>query len=62
MKKLSKKQKLIGFIAILLVAVILAIVITTSIIRNNNQVANEGYCTTANAGFKHNMLITLKKE
>ena len=51
MKKLSKKQKLIGFIAILLVAVIIAIVITTSIIRNNNQVASEGYsATTANAG------------
>ena len=51
MKKLSKKQKLIGFIAILIVAVIIAIVITTSIIRNNNQVASEGYsATTANAG------------
>ena len=51
MKKLSKKQKLIGFIAILLVAVILAIAITTSIIKNNNQVANEGYAaTSANAG------------
>ena len=51
MKKLSKKQKLIGFIAILLVAVIIAIVITTSIIKNNNQVANEGYAaTSANAG------------
>ena len=51
MKKLSKKQKLIGFIAVLLVAVIIAIVITTSIIRNNNQVASEGYsATTANAG------------
>ena len=51
MKKLSKNQKLIGFIAILLVTVIIAIVITTSIIKNNNQVANEGYAaTTANAG------------
>ena len=51
MKKLSKKQKVIGFIAILLVAVIIAIVITTSIVRNNNQVASEGYAaTTANAG------------
>ena len=51
MKKLSKKQKLIGFIAILLVAVIITIVITTSIIRNNNQVASEGYsATTVNAG------------
>ena len=51
MKKLSKKQKLIGFIAILIVAVIIAIVITTNIVKNNNQVASEGYsATTANAG------------
>ena len=51
MKKLSKKQKLVGFIAILIVAVIIAIVITTSIVRNNGQVANEGYAaTSANAG------------
>ena len=51
MKKLSKKQKLIGFMAILIIAVIVAIVITTSIIKNNNQVANEGYAaTSANAG------------
>lgn len=51
MKKLSKKQKLISFVAILLVAVIVAIVITTNIISNNNRVANEGYlATTANAG------------
>ena len=50
MKKLSKKQKLIGFIAILIVAIIIAIVITSSIIKNNNQIANEGYfATTANA-------------
>ena len=50
MKNISKKQKLIGFIAILLVTVIIAIVITTSIIRNNNQVASEGYsATTASA-------------
>ena len=50
MKKLSKKQKLIGFIAILIVAVLIAIIITTSIV-NNNQVANEGYAaTSANAG------------
>ena len=51
MKKLSKKQKLIGFIAIILIAVIIAIVITTSVIKNNNQIANEGYSVaTANAG------------
>ena len=50
MKKLSQKQKLIGFIAILIVAAILAIVITKSIIKNNNQVANESYAAiTANA-------------
>ena len=52
MKKLSKKQKLIGSIAIILVAVILAIVITTNIVSNNNQIASqEDYlATTANAG------------
>ena len=52
MKKLSKKQKLIGCIAIILVAVISAIVITTNIISNNNQIANqeEYLATTANAG------------
>ena len=51
MKKLGKKQKIIGFIAILLLAIILAIVITTNVISNNNQVASEGYsATTANAG------------
>ena len=55
MKKLSKKQKLIGGIAIILVAVILAIVITTNIISNNNQsnqiASKEEYlATTANAG------------
>ena len=52
MKKLGKKQKLVGGIAILLVAVILAIVITTNIVSNNNQIASqEDYlATTANAG------------
>ena len=51
MKKLSKKQKLVGFIAILIVAVIIAIVITTSIINSNNQIADEEYsATTINAG------------
>ena len=51
MKKLNSKQKLIGGIAIILIAVITAIVITTSVIKNNNQVASEGYsATTANAG------------
>ena len=47
MKKLSKKQKLIGFIAIILVAVILAIAITENIV--NRKIGNEGYLsTTAN--------------
>ena len=51
MKKLSKKQKLICFIAIMIIAVILAIIITTNIIRNNNTVADESYLATiANAG------------
>ena len=55
MKKLGKKQKLIGGIAIILIAVILAIVITTNIIVNNNQsnqlASQEEYlATTANAG------------
>ena len=43
MKKLSSKQKIIGTIAVVLVAVIIEIVITTSIVRNNGQVAREGY-------------------
>ena len=55
MKKLSSKQKLIGGIAIILVAVILAILITTNIISNKNQsnqiASQEDYlATTANAG------------
>lgn len=51
MKKLVKNQKLIGAIAIILIATILAIIITANIIKNNNQVASEGYsATTANAG------------
>ena len=55
MKKLSNKQKLIGGIAIILVAVILGIAITTNIISNNNQsnqlASQEDYlATTANAG------------
>ena len=50
MKKLSKRQKLISFISILLVAVVIAILITTNIIKNNNQLESEGYlATTANA-------------
>ena len=50
MKKLSKKQKLIVFIAILLIAIIIAIVITTNIVNNKERVAIESYSvTTANA-------------
>ena len=50
MKKLSNKKNLIFCISIILVALIIDIVISTSIIRNNNQVANEGYAaTSANA-------------
>ena len=60
MKKLSKKQKLIGFIAILLVTVIIAIVITTSIV-NNNQVANEGYAATAANGDSELIANYIKK-
>ena len=43
MKKLRSKQKLVCSIAIILVAIILAVVITTNIIKNNSQIANEGY-------------------
>ena len=46
MKKLSKKQKLIGFIAILIMAVVLATVITTNIV-NNRTVVNVNYSTTS---------------
>ena len=48
MKKLRGKQKLIGAIAIIIIAVILAIAITTNIVKRG-QVANEGYAATANA-------------
>ena len=37
MKKLRSKQKLIGGISIILVAIILAVVITTNIIKNNSK-------------------------
>ncbi len=51
MKKLNGKQKLIGDIAVLFVAVILAKVIKINVVSNNDQIANEGYAaTTANAG------------
>lgn len=48
MKKLNSKQRIIVAIAIILVAVILAIAITTNIV--NRKIGNEGYSsTTANA-------------
>lgn len=51
MKKLNGKQKLIGDIAVIFVAVILAKVIKINVVSNNDQIANEGYAaTTANAG------------
>ena len=50
MKKLSKEQKLIMKIAIVLILIIIAIVYTTNIISNNSQIENEGYfATTTNA-------------
>lgn len=49
MKKLGTKQKLVGFIAILIIAVILAIIITTNVVKNRGAVG-EGYASTANAG------------
>ena len=51
MKKLNKKQRLIVFVAILVVTVIMAIIITTNIISSNKQIASGDYkVTTANAG------------
>ena len=49
MKKISGKQKLIGAMAIILIATILAIIITANIVINN-KVGSEGYAATANAG------------
>ena len=61
MKKLRSKQKLVCSIAIILVAIILAVVITTNIIKNNSQVASEGYfSTTANAN--SNLVASYIKE
>ena len=53
MKKISKKQKLIVGIAILLIAIILAIIITINTLQNpsNDKIMQEGYLgTTSNAG------------
>ena len=54
MKKLSQKQKLVGFIAILLVAVILAIVITTNVMEIN--IANGSYNSANNNSSSGNLL------
>ena len=50
MKKLSKKQNLVCFISILLIAIILAIVITINAIRGNKAIEEEDYLITANQG------------
>ncbi len=60
MKELSKKKKLIGFIAISLIAVIIAIIITTSIV-NNNQVSREGYASTTANGDSELIANYIKK-
>lgn len=50
MKKLSKKQKVIGLVSVILVFAILTIIIATSIIRKDKKIAGEDYfVTTANA-------------
>ena len=51
MKSLSKNKKLIGTIAIILLAVILVVIITSNIMKIQGQIEDEGYlATTANAG------------
>ncbi len=47
MEKPNKKQKLIAFIAVIVVAVILTIIITTNVV--NNQMQNGEYGATANS-------------
>ena len=60
MKKISKKQKIIGLTAIVLILVTLAIVITKNITRNT-RISNEGYfATTANAN--SNLVASYIKE
>lgn len=50
MKKTNKKLKIIGLIAIILIAILVAIVITINVISNNRRIENESYWgTTANA-------------
>ena len=61
MRKLSKKQKLIVIVAISIITIILAIVISTNIINKNNQIASEDYlATTANAN--SNLVASYIKE
>ena len=59
MKKLNKKQKIIGLVAILIVAIILAIVITKNVI-NKNVVGESYLATTANAN--SNLVASYIKE
>ena len=49
MGKLSKKQKFIVFISMLIFVVILTIIIITNIIKSNSSIADESYLSTANA-------------
>ena len=60
MKKLSKKQKLIGFIAILIMAVVLATVITTNIV-NNRTLVNANYSTTTDNANSNMVANYIKK-
>ena len=60
MKKLSKKQKLIGFIAILIMAVVLATVITTNIV-NNRTLVNANYSTTTDNANSNMVADYIKK-
>ena len=48
MRKLNSKKKIISCVALVLIAVIVAIIVTTNIVRNG-QVLSEGYLATANA-------------
>ena len=49
MKKLNNKQKLMGSIAIIIIAVIIAIIITVNFARNRKIASEEYLATTANA-------------
>lgn len=54
MEKPNKKQKLIAFIAVIVVAVILTIIITTNVV--NNQMQNGEYGATANSNLVANVI------